>query len=144
MSKRGLPSREAWEGEVSAMLARHRERFRANPDDRSAFEALEESLFVGAEWENLISLYQHRLTAPSLEGAPGERARLLFRVGQICQEHTEDTDRAVEYLRGALGIDPTFHPALSELRRIHLDRHQWDVALQIAEAETALDRGSAG
>jgi tetratricopeptide (TPR) repeat protein len=127
---------------VSSILERHRERFLADPGNRRAFEALEESHFVSGEWDALVSLYEHRLSAPDLAGAPRERARLLFRLGQIWGDRRGDLDHAAECYRRALQGDPTCHPALAELRRIHASRGQWDVALQIAEAEATQEMSS--
>ena len=67
---------------------------------------------------------------------------MLFRLGQIWAERLGDIDRAAECYRNALQGDPTCHPALAELRHIHVSRGQWDVALQIAEAEAELEISS--
>jgi tetratricopeptide (TPR) repeat protein len=128
---------------VSSVLDRQRERFRVNPGDRRAFEVLEEALFVSGDWDGLVEHYDHRLTAPELVEAPAERALLLLRLGQVWEERHGDPDRAAECFRGAVAAEPGCRPALSELRRLHVARQQWDVALQIAEAEAGLEMTSA-
>jgi len=127
---------------VSSILERHRERFLADPGNHRAFEALEESHFVSGDWDGLVGLYEHRLGAPDLADAPRERARVLFRLGQIWGDRRGDLDRAAECYRNALQGDPTCCPALTELRRIHVSRGQWDVALQIAEVEAEQEMSS--
>jgi hypothetical protein len=52
--------------------------FAANPDDRRAFEALEEHFFLEADWEALADLYRNRLSAPSIEADPESQSPLLF------------------------------------------------------------------
>ena len=61
---------------------------------------------------------------------------------RIWGDRRSDLSRAAECYRNALQSDPTCHPALAELRRIHVSRGQWDVALQIAEAEAAQEMSS--
>jgi tetratricopeptide (TPR) repeat protein len=127
---------------VPTILEQHRERFRADPSARNAFEALEESAFVAGDWEGLVRLYGHRLTATDLESDVRERARVLFRLGQICEQRRGDPEGASKWYRAAVAVDPACRPALTELRRQHAEQGQWDVALQIAEAEAALEMAS--
>ncbi|MGH7287251.1 MAG: tetratricopeptide repeat protein, partial [Myxococcota bacterium] len=115
-------------------------RFAANRGDRVAFEALEEAHFVAGRWLALVDLYRQRLTAAELDGArqPGARGRLLLRLAQVLEERCERVDEAVEGYQAALRLDPTLRPALTQLRRIHIRRDAWDLALQVAEVEAAL------
>ncbi len=111
------------------------ERFRADPNDRITFEALEERLFLDADWHELIALYEVRLTADDLrEDAAGTR-KLRFRMGQILEERCDDLDRALAVYEEVVRLDPGFRPALAQLRRIHSSRGAWDLALQVAELE---------
>ena len=123
---------------MTSILERQRERFRATPGDNQAFEALEEHLFLAGEWNEVIALYEHRLTAPALTANPKESAQVRFRMGQVFHERLNDSDRAVECLGAVLRDDPQHRPALMQLRRIHAARGNWDVALQIAEVEVEL------
>ncbi|MDJ0851248.1 MAG: hypothetical protein QNK04_22985 [Myxococcota bacterium] len=127
---------------MSSILERHRERFRADPSDRRAFEALEESLFVSRDGPGLLELYRHRLTDPELAASPREHGRLLFRLGQITDE-SGDEEAACAHFREAAATDPTCRPAFGEMRRIHSNRGQWVLVLQIAEAELALEQTDA-
>ena len=124
---------------MSSILDRHLARFRADPADRRAFEALEEGYFVAANWKGLRELYEQRLAAPDLASASRERARVLFRLGQVCAERFGDDHRASKYYRQAVAADGNYRPPLSELRRIHVARAQWVMVLQIAEAEALLE-----
>ena len=111
--------------------------FKSNPDDRRAFEALEEHYFLEGDWEALARVYRARLEAPSLVDDVDQRSPLLFRLGQILEERILDLDAAAEIYWILARLDPTNRPALRQLRGIHKRRSQWDMVLQIAELESA-------
>jgi len=121
-----------------ASIDRQRERFRTDPGDGRSFEALEEHYFLAGEWEQLIALYQRRLLAPDVKEHARRRAEVLFRLGQVWEERIGQVDRAMVCYQETLRADPSYRPALGQLRRLHAARGQWEVALQIAELETAL------
>jgi tetratricopeptide (TPR) repeat protein len=123
---------------VTSILDRHRERFQASPGDTQAFEALEEHLFVSAAWEEVIALYEHRLTAPALAVNRKELAHVRFRMGQVYQERLGNSERAIECFTAVLHDDPGNRQALAQLRQAHCEHERWDVALQIAEVECDL------
>ncbi len=124
---------------MSATLAPELERFRERPDDAQAFGAAEESLFVAGQWAALVELYEIRLTAPSVEASAAERARVFVRMGRVFAEHLSDPKRAETCFRSALAADARHRPALTALRRLHAGHARFDVALQIAELELALE-----
>jgi len=109
--------------------------FAENPDDARAFETLEERWFLSGSWHALVSLYRARLAAPSLSGDPQAAAAILLRLAQVLEERCLDIDGALEAYTDAARRLPQFHPALRGLRRIHTERRQWDLVLQIAELE---------
>ncbi len=111
--------------------------FASNPEDRRAFEALEEHYFLEGDWEALAELYRARLEAPSIADDPDQRGPLLFRLGQILEERLLDLEAATEVYWVLARLDPTNRPALRQLRGIHERREQWDMVLQIAELESA-------
>jgi tetratricopeptide (TPR) repeat protein len=115
-------------------------RFAANPSDRVAFEALEETHFVAGRWSALVDLYAQRLRAPELDAArhAGARSRMLLRLAQVLEERCDRIDDAVARYEEALRLDASLRPALTQLRRIHSRRDRWDLALQVAELEAAL------
>ena len=138
----GLHYRLPWGNPLSTLFDRQRERFQADPSDLRAFEALEESLFVAGDWNALVELYRHRLTAPDLAASARERARVLLRLGQILTDRLDDPERGAETYHAAIKADPTSRAALTELRGLHARREQWEVALQIAEVESDLAMSS--
>src|SRR3990172_5772235 len=123
---------------VTRALERHREQFHADPARSLSFEALEEHHFLASEWEELALLYARRLEAPALRQRGAERVRLLFRLGQILEERCGDPARALQRYRQAVELEPSFGPALRQLRRIYSAPGQWELVLQVAEVEGAL------
>ncbi len=111
--------------------------FASKPDDRRAFEALEEHYFLEGDWESLVAIYRARIAAPSVEADESLRVPLLLRLGQILEERVLDLAAASEVYWILARIDPTNRPALRQLRGIHERREQWDMVLQIAELESA-------
>ncbi len=124
---------------MSVPLASELDRFRAQPDDVRAFDAIEERLFVSGQWRLLTDLYEVRLGAASVRAAPRERARVLVRLGRVLAEHLDDPARAEACFRSALSAETRHRPALAGLRRLHSARERFDVALQIAELELSLE-----
>ncbi len=123
---------------MTRALERHREQFHSDPARSLSFEALEEHHFLAGEWEDLAALYERRLEAPALRARSGERARLLFRLAQILEERCGDAARALDRYRQAVELEPSFVPALRQLRRIYACRGQWELVLQVAEVEGVL------
>jgi tetratricopeptide (TPR) repeat protein len=113
--------------------------FASHPEDRRAFEALEENFFLEGDWEALVRVYQDRLAAPSIAADPSQCAPLLFRLGQILEERILDLEAASETYWTLARMEPTNRPALRQLRGIHERGFKWDMVLQIAELESATE-----
>ena len=112
--------------------------FENDPSNQRAFEHLEAHYFQAGRWNDLATLYEHRLSAPEFS-QDGQRAiPILFRLAQLCEERCLTVDRAIENYWKVARIDPNYRPALRQLRLIYTRREQWDMVLQIAEMEAAL------
>lgn len=111
--------------------------FAGNPDDRRAFEALEEHFFLEGDWAALARIYRDRIAAPSIADDPAKKSALLLRLGQILEERLVDLDAASDVYWTLARLDPTHRPALRQLRGIHERRGRWDMVLQLAELEGA-------
>ena len=110
--------------------------FASNPDDRRAFEALEEHFFLEGDWPALARVYRDRIAAPSIEADPAKKAALLLRLGQILEERILDLDAACEVYWTLARLDPNHRPALRQLRGIWKYKAEARVDGQIvAEAE---------
>ncbi len=115
------------------------ERFEADPGDTSAFQALEEYYFQRGEWHELVLLYERRLEAPEVAEDAQRNATLLLRLGQVLEERCLETDRAIECYQDLARSQPDYRPPLIQLRRIYVAREQWELALQVADLEKALE-----
>jgi tetratricopeptide (TPR) repeat protein len=114
----------------------HQSRFAANPDDRAAFEFLEERHFMDANWPALAELYRRRQSAPSLP--PRARAAIALRLGQIYEERLGDVEGAIRAYTEAVQIEPSLRRGLQPLRRLYASRGSWEAVLQIAEQEATV------
>ena len=125
---------------VDANLQRLKARFESDPSLAAAFEALEEHHFVGGEWNDLVTLYERRLGSPDLdpEKKPKQRAKVAFRLAQVLEERCLEVDRAAEVYESVVRLDPSFQPALLQLRKIYTAQEKWELALQIAEVQAQL------
>ncbi|HWM85705.1 MAG TPA: tetratricopeptide repeat protein, partial [Kofleriaceae bacterium] len=84
------------------------------PDSSRAAEALELLYQQSERWHDLTDLVEKRLGfAFTVEDA----VRLRFRLGQLCETHLHDPDRAVENYSAALGGDPGHDGAREALER---------------------------
>lgn len=133
--ERPNPDRTDHEGSLAKGLDAQQQIFASNPDDRRAFEALEEHFFLEGDWEALARVYRSRIAAPSIESDPEKTGALLLRLGQILEERIIDLDAACDTYWTLARLDRTNRPALRQLRGIHERRGQWDMVLQIAELE---------
>jgi tetratricopeptide (TPR) repeat protein len=124
---------------VSTIVEQHQAALASDPENTRAFEALQEHLFLEGEWESLVSVYEQRLRAPSLQDDVAGRTSLLFRMAQVLDERCGDVDRAAGIYWDVARLDPQCRPALRQLRVIHTRREQWDMVLQIAEVEAELE-----
>ncbi len=121
------------------MLERQREQFFANPSNRVAFAALEESDYLNAHWDSLVELYQKRLAAPDLEKDPTEKTRILLRLAHVLDERCGRKDEAFAIYQQILQTAPKNRVALQRLRQIHTEREQWEMVLQMAELAEQAD-----
>ena len=133
----GNPDADPREGVLAKDLEVQLRIFASNPDDRRAFETLEEHFFLDGNWEALVRLYRQRIAAPELAEDTTQAAPLLFRLGQILEERILDPEAASEVYWTLARIDPTNRPALRQLRGLHARSGKWDLVLQIAELEGA-------
>jgi tetratricopeptide (TPR) repeat protein len=125
-------------GAFAVSFDRQLQDFVANPDNTNAFEALEEQLFIGGQWDELVEVYRTRLQATSVTSEPAVQAKLLFRLAQILEERCQDLEQAERTYWEVARLDPQCAPAVRQLRRLHQSRGQWDVVLQLSEVEAGL------
>lgn len=123
---------------MSATGDRLQDRFRANPADDRRFAALEEHLFLQAQWRELVGVYWLRLGAVIPNERPVDRARLLLRLAQVFEERLRTPEPALSCYREALRLDPELRAAQRPLRRLLEERDAWNEVLPLLEQEAAL------
>jgi tetratricopeptide (TPR) repeat protein len=123
---------------VTANADEYKSVFEQDPSNIQAFSALEEHYFMAGRWNDLATLYERRLTAPEFEADAQRSVPILFRLAQLCEERCLAIDLAIENYWKVAKLDPSYRPALRQLRSIYTRREQWDMVLQIAEMEGAL------
>ncbi|HIG72911.1 MAG TPA: tetratricopeptide repeat protein [Myxococcales bacterium] len=124
---------------MSARVDQQQQAFQADSSNAQAFAALEEHFFMAGNWQKLVALYEHRLTAPALSTDHASMIPILFRLAQIVEERCLDHDRAIEIYWKVAKLDPRNRPALRQLRTIYSTREQWDLVLRTSEMEGQLE-----
>ena len=81
---------------MSAIVDQQRQAFQADSSNAQAFAALEAHFFMAGNWQKLVAVYEHRLTAPALSTDHATMIPILFRLPQIVEERCLDNDRAIE------------------------------------------------
>jgi len=97
-------------GDREAAMAAYREILTIDETHPEAFAALCRLLGEAASWGELAGLLERQVEIASRGGLADEARELRFRLGRILQQHTGDTNRAVELFRSVLGEQPR-HPA---------------------------------
>ncbi|NOZ86885.1 MAG: tetratricopeptide repeat protein [Deltaproteobacteria bacterium] len=93
------------------------------PDYLPAVRLLGRIFFQQGQWEDLLDVNEQEA---NIVQDPNQIVALYHKNGEIFEEKLEDKDKAAEYYRRALAIQPTYLPALSDLGRLYLQRGNWE------------------
>jgi len=111
---------------VDKAVSRYREILDADPDHREAVGSLERIFTVLERWPELVENLRRQVT---MTGSEVDVVGLYFRIGQIHQLKTGETDRALEAYREVLNLDPAHPETLRALEaQLEQGRRQSDVA----------------
>lgn len=115
-----------------------RRAYAADPTDPRAIEACERALRKAGDHGGVVQLLAARIEASS---DVGERAALLFQLGELCEWWLGDRGRAVSAYREVLSTRPGHLPALRALRRVlsAMQDHDGVHGVLVAEADAARD-----
>ncbi|MBX7084040.1 MAG: hypothetical protein K1X88_32830 [Nannocystaceae bacterium] len=83
-------------------------------------------------WADLADIYQRELDATT---DTATQVVLLHKLGELHARHLAAPDRAAEFLRRALDLDPRDPPSLQALSRILRAQHKWRELASLAELE---------
>jgi tetratricopeptide (TPR) repeat protein len=89
-------------------------------------------------WDALADVLE-RLA--ELAPSPSQKLGVMHRIGQIAEERLDDEARAISWFSRALGLDPTYLPALQALGSLHTRRQEWAelIAMHLGEAGATAD-----
>jgi tetratricopeptide (TPR) repeat protein len=104
-------------------LAEYKKILADEPEDGTAYDAIEEILTSTGQMDELISFYENKLE--SLE-EPDQKVEYWQRMAKIAQEGMDDTARAAGYYAQILDADSTNTEALSELETIYRITERWE------------------
>jgi tetratricopeptide (TPR) repeat protein len=107
-----------WEpGEAAA-----RELLTTEPQQEQWWIALDTAYTAQARWTNLVEVIEARAV---LDNQP-DRAKHLFRMGQLFEEELDDTDSACATYHRVLAISPFHEPSFRRLEDLHRERGELD------------------
>jgi tetratricopeptide (TPR) repeat protein len=107
----------------------------------AALDVLEPMAESRGEYQELVTLYEHRLT---LRDDRTERAHWLRKIAEVCDGQLHDPARALEALGRALGEEPMPGGTVDELERIAIGaKVPGDAAARIEEALAAAEPDAA-
>ncbi len=95
-------------------ISHYREIIEFRPEDAGIFRALEELYFDQEAWEELLELYEHRI---QFVDELSEAVEIRYNMGEIFQDYVNETERALEMFKAALGGDPTREDTIRRLEK---------------------------
>lgn len=99
-----------------------------DPDAEWAFERLTVLLTEAEKWDKLLSVYDAFLGSTQDEG---RRRRLLDDAALIAKDFANQPDRAVDYLKQLLAMDPEKDHLFSMLERLFEQQGRWQELIEL-------------
>ena len=109
-----------------------RQALKQDPTHGPSLRALARMLRERSDWSGLVEVLELELTGLSESEA---KARIAFRIGEICEQRLADVDRAMEYYRRALESAPGYRPVVDAVARLRSERSAWKPLVQELERE---------
>lgn len=108
------------------------------PREPMVLEELARLYELAKRWDALAGVLE-RLS--ELARTDNEKVGIQHRIGQIAEERLNDETRAITWFSSALGVDPTYLPALQALGKIYTRRQQWAelIGMHLGEAGATAD-----
>jgi len=122
--------------DLDQAIMRYRKVLERAPSFGPNLQSLGRIYFRQGRWEQVIELYRTEVREQELE--PGRRSSLLYKMGEIYQEHLGNEELAVEAYRQALEQTPRFLPALQALARMYRNRNDWPQLVEVLERQAEI------
>lgn len=119
-------------GDVDGALARYKKVLALDPKYAPTLGNLGRLYYRTGRFEDLLATYELELavTAP---GAPA--AALLYKMGELCEDHVGRDEEAIKHYRAAVDADPQHLTAIRALIRLQSGRAQWREVVRLLELE---------
>ncbi|MFC1612191.1 tetratricopeptide repeat protein, partial [Myxococcota bacterium] len=111
----------------------HLETLAHQPGDTTALEAVEAVYSAEGRWEELLRIYEDNALRAERPLVPA----LLRKAARLCMDELSSTPRAEAYLSRAIEVEPSDIESLAALRRLYLDRGEYERGVDVYEKELA-------
>ncbi len=125
--------------QINEAISAYRESFSLDPSFLPAWKSLSEIYRKEAQWEDLLQLYQERVS--SIKEMP-QTMPLLMELGELLRDKLAEPERAILSYRQVLKINPGHLPALKALAGIYREEGRWAELLEVLENQAGLSKES--
>jgi tetratricopeptide (TPR) repeat protein len=119
--------------DVDQAIARFRRVLERAPDFAPNLQSLGRIYFRQGKWKQVLELYQTEVARQDRQ--PSHKSSLLYKMGEIYQDHLSDEERAIDAYGEALEATPRFLPALHALARLYRARGDWEQLVEVLERQ---------
>ncbi len=133
LGRRAVRFYDSWYGDDEAAMRRVLDHvIETCPDAGWAFDQLVSELTDGQHWDSLLEAYDRALLGRL---APARRRQLLDDAAHVAKDFTDRPERAIEYLRELLRLDPSAHALCASLERVLSERKAWQPLIGLWQAQ---------
>jgi tetratricopeptide (TPR) repeat protein len=115
--------------DVDQAVARYRKILALNPAHGPTLASLGRIYYRQGKWEEVLGLYQAEVDQGKV--TPERLGSLLYKMGEIYQDHLGDDEAALRAFGRALDAAPAYLPALQALAQLHRRRQEWEKLLTV-------------
>jgi tetratricopeptide (TPR) repeat protein len=117
-------------------VVRYRKILEVAPAHGPTLSSLGRIAYRQGKWEEVLALY--RAEVEQGKGSPERLGSLLYKMGEIYQDHLADEESALRAFSRALDATPNYLPALQALAQLHRKRQEWEKLLTVMRRQADL------
>jgi tetratricopeptide (TPR) repeat protein len=141
VGQRAVAFHESWFGDTPERITDLLERITAiDPEAAWAFERLTVMLTSAGRWDALLEAYDRAIART---GEPERKRRLLDDAAQAAKDFADQPDRAADYLRQLVALEPDNAALVGSLERLLERGHRWRDLVALWEGQIATEDASA-